>query len=156
MRLGFPLLALPFALACEPELAPSPEYRSGAEYERASVPSASGPLGPGSWPQPREPPKQLSASEATHQTIFAIFRQALDQKVGCPKAEAWVSRLNRKSRTDGWGALVVAECTTEDLILRSFGKDGVRGNSDDVRVSLETYAFWPPGAWPRSDRKRPR
>jgi len=120
------------------------------------VPSAAGPLGPGLWPQPRDTFHEHFEERKTLGTIVDILSEALVAKVRCPKAEAWVSRLSRKARTDGWGAPVVAECVNDDLVVRSLGEDGVRGNSDDVRVSLDDYAFWPPTAWPLSSRKRPK
>ena len=132
MRLSH-LLIVSVALACERE-----QRTVADDLSAASPASAKGAAS-------ANLPKQDEAAEDEREvntlaTIFKILSLALEAKVRCPEAVAWVGALPREVRTDGWGRPFRAECRGENLVVQSAGKDGVHGNFDDSGYNLRDYA----------------
>jgi len=133
---GLSLLMLPLLVACEPELLPGPDGKPDPEYL-----GGLSPVRPSANAEAQAQRSRDAVAEAEQRTIvklMEVLQQASDAKVSCPAAATWVGQLRIEARSDGWGRPFVAECVSGDLVVRSLGKDGVRGN-DDTRWSLAEY-----------------
>ena len=71
----------------------------------------------------------------------ALLREAHQYKVPCGLFRLWLKRQPVSRVLDPWGRPLTASCVERDLVLRSAGPDGRRGNLDDcVQTGAETFA----------------